>query len=51
VAALRLLALHAEGRLKVQIEPRPFVGLGQVADAVEWLLAGRSRGKVVVKIA
>jgi NADPH-dependent curcumin reductase CurA len=50
-AAQRLLALHAEGRLKVRIEPRPFVGLDQVADAVEWLLAGRSRGKVVVRIA
>ncbi|NBU24166.1 MAG: alcohol dehydrogenase [Gammaproteobacteria bacterium] len=49
-AAQRLLALHAEGRLQVHIEPRPFVGLGQVADAVEWLLAGRSRGKVVVSL-
>lgn len=50
-AARRLLALHAEGSIRPCVEPRDFAGLEQVADAVEWLLAGRSRGKVVVRLA
>ncbi len=50
-AAERILDLYYRGRLRVLVDPTPFVGLGQVADAVEHLLAGRNRGKVVVRLA
>jgi NADPH-dependent curcumin reductase CurA len=50
-AAQRILALYYEGRLRVLVDATPFVGLEQVADAVEHLLAGRNAGKVVVKLA
>ncbi|KAA8536188.1 hypothetical protein F0562_028666 [Nyssa sinensis] len=38
------------GKLKVAIDPKRFLGLHSVADAVEYLHSGRSVGKVVVCI-
>lgn len=49
-AVARVLALHAAGRLQVCVDATAFVGLEQVADAVEHLLAGRNTGKVVVRL-
>ena len=50
-AARRILQHYYDGRLQVWVDPSPFVGVGQVADAVEHLLAGRNRGKVVIRMA
>eukprot|EP00899_Mesostigma_viride_P023429 jgi/Mesvir1/4270/Mv22230-RA.1 len=47
----RLFALYASGQLKVEVDPRLFVGIESVADAVDHLQSGRSSGKVVVQIA
>ncbi|KAL3730543.1 hypothetical protein ACJRO7_027543 [Eucalyptus globulus] len=44
----RLFQLYSRGQLKVAIDPRRFVGLNAVADAVEHLHSGKSIGKVVV---
>jgi hypothetical protein len=49
-AARRILELYYGGRLKVLVDPTPFRGLEQVADASEYVLAGRNAGKVVVRI-
>jgi NADPH-dependent curcumin reductase CurA len=49
-AARRILQLHYDGKLQVWVDPTPFVGVGQVADAVEHLLSGRNRGKVVIRL-
>ncbi len=49
-AARRILDLYYSGKLRVLVDPTPFTGLEQVADAVEHLLAGRNSGKVVVRI-
>jgi NADPH-dependent curcumin reductase CurA len=46
----KLFALHDAGAVKVTFDSVAFVGLGQVYDAVERLLSGRSIGKVVVKL-
>jgi NADPH-dependent curcumin reductase CurA len=48
--ARRILELYESGKLRVLVDPTPFTGLEQVADAVEHLLAGRNSGKVVVRI-
>jgi NADPH-dependent curcumin reductase CurA len=48
--AARLLQLFHDGKLQVLIDRTPFVGLDQVADAVEHLLAGQNAGKVVVRL-
>lgn len=50
-AAQRILGLYYDGKLRVLVDPTPFVGLEQVADAVEHLLAGRNAGKVVIRLA
>ncbi|PAP76113.1 zinc-binding dehydrogenase [Rubrivirga marina] len=44
----RLLGLVGSGELQVAVDPTAFRGLGAVADAVEYLHSGQSRGKVVV---
>ncbi|XP_054786825.1 uncharacterized protein LOC129293048 isoform X2 [Prosopis cineraria] len=44
----RLFDLYSMGKLKVAIDPKKFVGLQSVADAVEYLHSGQSVGKVVV---
>ncbi len=46
----RLTALLAAGTLHIEVDPTEFVGLGRVADAVEHLHSGQSRGKVVVRM-
>jgi NADPH-dependent curcumin reductase CurA len=46
----RLFALYAEGRIKVVRDDTAFHGIGAVPDAVEWLLSGRSMGKVLVDL-
>ena len=49
-ARRRLLAMLAAGDIRPLVDPRPFSGLDAVADAVEHLLAGRNRGKVIVDL-
>ncbi|XP_066399552.1 uncharacterized protein [Miscanthus floridulus] len=46
----KLFNLYASGKLKVFVDPKKFVGVTSVADAVEYLHSGRSVGKVVVCI-
>ncbi|KAF5727247.1 zinc-binding alcohol dehydrogenase domain-containing protein 2 [Tripterygium wilfordii] len=46
----RLYHLFSMGQLKVAIDPKKFVGLQAVPDAVEYLHSGKSAGKVVVCI-
>lgn len=46
----RLVNLFSSGKLKIAIDPKQFVGLHSVADAVEHLHSGKSAGKVVVCI-
>lgn len=49
--ARRILELYYAGRLKVLVDPTPFHGLDSIADASEYILAGRNAGKVVIRIA
>lgn len=49
-ARRRMFALHEEGKLQAWIDPKPFVGLQSVPDAIEYMLSGSSIGKVVVRI-
>nr|ACJ83745.1 unknown [Medicago truncatula] len=44
----RLFDLYSQGKLKVAVDPKKFIGLHSVADAVEYLHSGKSAGKVVV---
>ncbi|XP_043713436.1 prostaglandin reductase-3-like [Telopea speciosissima] len=46
----RLVHLFSMGKLKVAVDPKKFLGLKSVADAVEYLHSGKSVGKVVVCI-
>ena len=46
----RLVGLMQAGELRVEIDDRPFEGVGGVVDAVEHLHSGASRGKVVVRM-
>ncbi|KAK9163260.1 hypothetical protein Syun_004162 [Stephania yunnanensis] len=46
----KLFHLYSAGKLKVALDPKKFLGLGSVADAVEYLHSGCSVGKVVVCI-
>ncbi|XP_010536331.1 PREDICTED: zinc-binding alcohol dehydrogenase domain-containing protein 2 [Tarenaya hassleriana] len=46
----RLFHLYSLGKLKVAIDPKRFMGLDAVADAVEHLHSGKSTGKVIVCI-
>lgn len=46
----RLFNLFSMGKLKVVVDPKQFLGLDAVADAVEYLHSGKSVGKVVVCI-
>lgn len=47
----RLLNLFYTDRIKVAVDPREFRGIESIADAVEYLLSGKSCGKVVVTFA
>lgn len=49
-AAARILTLYYAGRLRPLVDPTPFLGLEQAADAEEHLLSGRNLGKVVVRL-
>ena len=49
-AARRILELHYNNRIRVLVEPTPFIGLDKTADAVEYLLSRRNTGKVVVQV-
>lgn len=46
----RLFHLFSLGKLKVAVDPKRFLGLHAVADAVEYLHSGKSAGKVIVCI-
>ncbi|OMO63203.1 Alcohol dehydrogenase superfamily, zinc-type [Corchorus olitorius] len=46
----RLFDVYSSGKLKIKIDPKRFLGLHSVADAVEYLHSGKSTGKVVVCI-
>ncbi|CAG9460896.1 unnamed protein product [Pedinophyceae sp. YPF-701] len=45
-----LAGLLRAGKLRVEVDPTPFAGVERVADAVEHLQSGCSRGKVVVQM-
>ncbi|KAI3753153.1 hypothetical protein L2E82_25199 [Cichorium intybus] len=45
-----LVHLFSIGKLKVMIDPKRFVGVQSIVDAVEYLHSGKSVGKVVVCI-
>jgi len=49
-AAERLLTSYYNGALTVLVDPTPFTGLEAIPDAVAYLMAGRNRGKVVIKL-
>ncbi len=49
-ARKRVFALHAEGKLQAWIDPQEFTGLSAVPDAIEYMLSGKSIGKVVVRM-
>ena len=49
-AADRLIRWYEQGDIRVMIDPVPFEGLEQAADAVDHLMAGRNLGKVILKI-
>lgn len=44
----KLMALYTSGKLKVVVDPKPFLGIHSAADAVDHLHSGQSVGKVVV---
>lgn len=44
-----LFELMQTGKIRAEIDPAQFHGIESVADAVEYLHSGKSRGKVVVK--
>ncbi|XP_077213212.1 ARP protein (REF) [Tasmannia lanceolata] len=46
----RLYDLFSSGKLKVSVDPKQFLGIGSVVEAVEYLHSGKSVGKVVVCI-
>lgn len=47
----RLRQMLDAGTLQSVIDPKPFVGLESVADAVEYLHSGMNTGKIVVQLA
>ncbi len=49
-ARQRLIAMTLDGRITPLVDDSEFLGLESVADAVEYLLAGRNLGKVVVNV-
>ncbi|XP_051136817.1 uncharacterized protein LOC127255355 [Andrographis paniculata] len=46
----KLVDLYTSGKLKVSLDPKTFLGVHSVADAVDHLHSGKSVGKVVVCI-
>lgn len=49
-AVRRILDLYYRGELRALVDPTPFIGLEAAADAVEYQLAGRNAGKVVLRL-
>lgn len=49
-AVRRILDLYYRDELRVLVDPTPFDGLEAAADAVEYVLAGRNAGKVVLRL-
>ncbi|MCB2107275.1 MAG: zinc-binding dehydrogenase [Rhodobacteraceae bacterium] len=49
-AAARLLDLYQTKKIEVFVDPTRFEGLEAVPDAVEYLMAGRNTGKVIVRL-
>ncbi|KAL3679178.1 hypothetical protein R1sor_022134 [Riccia sorocarpa] len=49
--ASRLTKMLIDKKLKVTVDPKPFIGVESIVDAVEYLHSGRSIGKVVVQLA
>ncbi|KAL2613698.1 hypothetical protein R1flu_025390 [Riccia fluitans] len=49
--ASRLAKMYLDKKLKVTVDPSPFIGVDSAVDAVEHLHSGRSVGKVVVQLA
>eukprot|EP00898_Chlorokybus_atmophyticus_P007525 jgi/Chlat1/7774/Chrsp66S07236 len=47
---MKLYGLYAQGKLRVQLDPKQFVGVASAPDAVEYLHSGQSSGKVVVRM-
>jgi NADPH-dependent curcumin reductase CurA len=45
-----MLTLYYQGRIRVMVDPHPFIGLEAVPDAVEYLMTGRNTGKIVIRI-
>jgi hypothetical protein len=50
-ATAQMLEWYYAGKIRPQVDQTPFHGLEAVADAVEFMLAGRNRGKVTVRLA
>ncbi|CAA2958098.1 Zinc-binding alcohol dehydrogenase domain-containing protein 2 [Olea europaea subsp. europaea] len=46
----KLVRLYNSGKLKVAVDPKPFLGVRSVPNAVDYLHSGESVGKVVVCI-
>ncbi len=46
----KLTKLVTEGKLVSQVDSKQFVGVDQVADAIDWMYAGNNVGKVIVTI-
>jgi len=47
---LRLCELANEKKLKASIDPTPFHGLESIADAIDYLFAGKNVGKMIVDL-
>lgn len=49
-AAHRLLDAHYSGGITVLVDPTAFIGLESIPDAVDYLMAGKNSGKVVIRL-
>jgi len=49
-ARAALISLYQNGQLQVKVDPTAFEGIEAILDASDYLLAGKSCGKVVVKL-
>jgi len=45
-----LTRLYQQGQLMVEVDPTLFVGVGAIVEASSYLLAGKSKGKVIVSL-
>jgi len=46
----RLAKMVQEGTIKVQVDPKRFVGIDSIYDAIDHMYSGKNLGKVVVDI-